>query len=193
MIAEVHRRRFACAPGQSGQQFPHDPRIPAHTVEQLTTGPQLLAHRPPLLDHRTQSLESGHRSHGNLLIEGKRQSDTHRIANPGYTAARTRPAAPSYGFRGDGPASSLAGPMDGTTMTLIAVHGRRADWVRNIEAQPRVRLRRGWRWHDGVATVTDATPEELQRFNAYARNAPRIFGMAGEPLALVRINLVPRT
>ncbi len=71
-------------------------------------------------------------------------------------------------------------------MTLLSVHGRRADWVRNIEAEPRVRLRRGLRWYNGVATVVDATEEELHRFNAYARTTPRVFGMDGEPLALVR-------
>src|SRR3954471_15680785 len=39
-----------------------------------------------------------------------------------------------------------AGPMDGGAMLLIAVHGRASGWVRNIEAQPQVRLRHRGQW-----------------------------------------------
>ena len=39
------------------------------------------------------------------------------------------------------------------TFWIIAEHGRRAAYVRNIEAQPRVRLRIGRHWRGGTATV----------------------------------------
>jgi hypothetical protein len=32
---------------------------------------------------------------------------------------------------------------------IVAEHGRRANYVRNIEANPRVRVRVGRRWHEG--------------------------------------------
>lgn len=78
------------------------------------------------------------------------------------------------------------GPKDGGTLWLIAVHGHRAAWVRNIEASPLVRVRRAGRWHEGHASVEPYDPEVVRRFNAYARGGPRVFGI--EPV-LVAISL----
>ncbi|MBL1076967.1 nitroreductase family deazaflavin-dependent oxidoreductase [Nocardia sp. 2] len=80
-----------------------------------------------------------------------------------------------------------AGPRDSEGMDLLSVHGRRADWVRNIEADPRVRLRKGFRWRTGTATVAAATPERLSRFNSYVRNAPNAFPLEGESPVIVRV------
>jgi len=48
---------------------------------------------------------------------------------------------------------------DGDTFWLIAQRGQSADWVRNIEANPRVRVKfraeRGVRWRTGAAHVVD--------------------------------------
>lgn len=41
--------------------------------------------------------------------------------------------------------------LDGDVFWLIAVHGRQADFVRNIEADPHVRVRVGRTWRTGVA------------------------------------------
>src|SRR4029453_18902722 len=38
---------------------------------------------------------------------------------------------------------------------IVASHGRQADYVRNIERNPAVRVKIGRRWHTGVATVLD--------------------------------------
>ncbi|WP_431955671.1 nitroreductase family deazaflavin-dependent oxidoreductase [Nocardia lijiangensis] len=84
------------------------------------------------------------------------------------------------------------GPRERTSLLLLAVHGRRADWVRNIEADPRVRVRTGQRWRPGTAAVVDSTPAELARFNAYARSAPRMFAMKGEEPVLVRVEFAAR-
>lgn len=47
--------------------------------------------------------------------------------------------------------------VDGTTLWIVAEHGARAGYVRNLQSDPavRVRVRRGWRyrWVDGIATV----------------------------------------
>ena len=53
------------------------------------------------------------------------------------------------------------GQVDGT-FWLIAQHGRRSDYVRNIEADPRVRVRTGAHraWRTGVAR---ALPERVPR------------------------------
>jgi len=47
--------------------------------------------------------------------------------------------------------------LNGATFWLIAQHGHRTDYVRNIEANPRVRVRTGSRssWRPGTAHVLD--------------------------------------
>lgn len=78
------------------------------------------------------------------------------------------------------------GPVEGACLWLVAVHGEHASWVRNIRADPRVRLRHRGRWHGGTATVTAVEPARLARFNAYARMGPPVLGI--DPL-LVRVDL----
>jgi deazaflavin-dependent oxidoreductase (nitroreductase family) len=56
--------------------------------------------------------------------------------------------------------------LDGTTFWLIAQHGRRSDYVRNIEANPRVRVRTGSRsgWRTGTAHILASDdPSERRR------------------------------
>jgi deazaflavin-dependent oxidoreductase (nitroreductase family) len=43
--------------------------------------------------------------------------------------------------------------IEGDTLWIVAEHGRRASYVRNIEADPRVRVRVGRRWRTGAAQV----------------------------------------
>ncbi len=43
--------------------------------------------------------------------------------------------------------------LDGDVFWLIAAHGRQADYVRNIEADPRVRIRVGRQWRSGTAVL----------------------------------------
>lgn len=45
------------------------------------------------------------------------------------------------------------GPVEGDLVWLSSVHGRRAGWVRNIEATPAVRIKLSGRWYEGRATV----------------------------------------
>jgi deazaflavin-dependent oxidoreductase (nitroreductase family) len=78
------------------------------------------------------------------------------------------------------------GPVDGNVTWVIAVHGRHAGFVRNVEADPIVRLRLRGRWHRGRATIHAMDPAIVARFNRYARSGPRTLGW--DPL-LVRIEL----
>lgn len=64
-----------------------------------------------------------------------------------------------------------AGPRDEQGMWLIAAQGRHADYVANLVADSRVRLRHRGRWHTGRATVHYLAPEIVAAFNAYARGA----------------------
>jgi deazaflavin-dependent oxidoreductase (nitroreductase family) len=68
--------------------------------------------------------------------------------------------------------------LEGETFWLIAQGGRDADWVRNIEASPRVRVKvsgihAGWR--SGTAHILDDDdPQERQRILSQANLARRL-------------------
>lgn len=78
-----------------------------------------------------------------------------------------------------------SGPRDGESMWLIAVHGRRAGWVRNIEHSGSVRLRHKGRWSPATAAIEPFDPMIVERFSAYARLGPRSIGI--DPV-LVRVS-----
>ena len=78
------------------------------------------------------------------------------------------------------------GPVEGSATWVIAVHGDHAAFVRNIAAEPRVRMRIRGRWRDGSARVEPLDPQVLSRFNLYARSGLHTMGMDPK---LVRIEL----
>jgi deazaflavin-dependent oxidoreductase (nitroreductase family) len=60
--------------------------------------------------------------------------------------------------------------LDGDVLWIVAEHGRRAGYVRNIEANPRVRVRVGRRWRSGTARLLpDDDPRERLRTIARTR------------------------
>ena len=77
------------------------------------------------------------------------------------------------------------GPGDDGGMWLIAAHGRHAGWVKNLSAQPAVRMRHRGRWLDGVASLHPVDDARVSTFNLYARQAAGGIGI--DPL-LVRID-----
>jgi deazaflavin-dependent oxidoreductase (nitroreductase family) len=78
------------------------------------------------------------------------------------------------------------GPVEGSITWVIAVHGRHAGFVRNIESDPEVRFRLRGRWHSGRASAGPMDPDVVKRFNAYGQMGPKTLGW--DPL-LVRIEL----
>jgi deazaflavin-dependent oxidoreductase (nitroreductase family) len=78
------------------------------------------------------------------------------------------------------------GPFDSESALLICVHGEHATFARNIAADPRVRLKRRGRWHEGTAELLPLDPASLARFSRYARLGARAVGI--EP-RLIRIRL----
>jgi deazaflavin-dependent oxidoreductase (nitroreductase family) len=83
--------------------------------------------------------------------------------------------------------------LEGSTFWIVAEHGRRAAYVRNIEADPRVRVRVRGRWRPGTAhVVPEDDPRERQRMLSHrlaARvNAALVRGW-GTDLLSVRIDL----
>jgi deazaflavin-dependent oxidoreductase (nitroreductase family) len=67
---------------------------------------------------------------------------------------------------------------------IVSEHGRRSDYVRNIESDPHVRIRHRARWHEGVAhVVPDDARQHLRGINGL------FVRMAGSDLLTIRIDL----
>ena len=65
----------------------------------------------------------------------------------------------------------LAGaPFDGSTLSVLAGYGDASAFVKNIRADPKVRIKRRGRWLDGTADLMDPTSDALERVGRYARN-----------------------
>ena len=68
------------------------------------------------------------------------------VAPPGYALLETT------GRKSGVPRRTPVGyAREDDVVWLVAEHGRRAGWVRNIEATPRVRVKLGKRWYNGSA------------------------------------------
>jgi deazaflavin-dependent oxidoreductase (nitroreductase family) len=81
--------------------------------------------------------------------------------------------------------------LEGDTLWVVAEHGRKASYVRNIEADPRVRVRVGRRWRGGTARVLDDDDwRERQRRMPGRLNSAVVRAMGTEPVT-VRVDLDP--
>jgi hypothetical protein len=89
--------------------------------------------------------------------------------------------------------------LDGQVFWLVAQTGRDADWVRNIEAEPRVRVKVSEphaRWRTGTAhIVADDDPRERLRAIASADLSRKLCVATSGALAInqisVRVDLDP--
>jgi len=79
--------------------------------------------------------------------------------------------------------------VEGDTLWIVTEHGRKASYVRNIEANPRVRVRIGRRWRTGTARLVDDVDwRALQRRMPGKLNSAVVRLMGTEHLA-VRVDL----
>jgi deazaflavin-dependent oxidoreductase (nitroreductase family) len=79
--------------------------------------------------------------------------------------------------------------LRGDTFWIVAEHGRHADYVRNIEHDPRVRVKVGRRWYAGTAhLLPDDDPRERLRHLRRPHNDIGLRVMASEML-VVRVDL----
>jgi deazaflavin-dependent oxidoreductase (nitroreductase family) len=80
--------------------------------------------------------------------------------------------------------------LDGDTCWIVAEHGHKAGYVRNIQANPSVRIKIGRRWRTGTAHVM---PEDDPR--ARQRTMPTVNAavvrLMGTDLLTVRVDLDP--
>ena len=120
-----------------------------------------------------------------------------RVVNPVVMAAVQRGIAPpayaileTVGRTSGLPRRTPVGNgLDGDSFWIVAEHGRRAAYVQNIAANPRVRVRVGGRWRPGTARVMpDDDPRERQRQIGRPFNAAVVRAM-GTQLLTVRVEL----
>ncbi len=106
------------------------------------------------------------------------------IAPPSYAILETT------GRRSGRPRRTPVGNgLDGDTFWIVAEHGRRAAYVRNIEADPRVRVKARGRWREGVAHLMPGDdPRERQRRIGLRFNAA-VVRVMGTDLLTVRVDL----
>lgn len=74
------------------------------------------------------------------------------------------------------------------TFWIVAEHGRKAAYVRNIEADPRVRIRIGRRWRSGSATVLAGEDPLARQRHMSKLNAATVRAM-GTELLTIRVDL----
>jgi deazaflavin-dependent oxidoreductase (nitroreductase family) len=82
----------------------------------------------------------------------------------------------------------IGGRLDGSTFWLVSEFGRQSNYVRNIDANPRVRLQLRGRWHAGTATLLE-DDEPQQRLRQLPRLNSMMVGLVGTDLLTVRIDL----
>jgi deazaflavin-dependent oxidoreductase (nitroreductase family) len=81
--------------------------------------------------------------------------------------------------------------LQGDTLWIVAEHGRKASYVRNIEADPHVRVRVGRRWRPGLASVlADDDWRERQRQLPNKLNSALVRAVGTEHVT-VRVDLDP--
>lgn len=78
--------------------------------------------------------------------------------------------------------------LRGDTFWIVTEHGHHADYVRNIKAAPRVRVKAGGRWRTGTAHITDEDPYERMRRLRRPVNDALLLAVGTEQL-VIRVDL----
>ncbi|ORA31464.1 nitroreductase/quinone reductase family protein [Mycobacterium aquaticum] len=86
--------------------------------------------------------------------------------------------------------TAIGGRRQGDSFWLVSEHGYRSDYVRNIQADPHVRLRLRGQWRSGTATLLpdDDTAKRLDILGGLNSVGVRV---AGTDLLTIRIDLEP--
>lgn len=111
------------------------------------------------------------------------------IANPVMRAVPIQTLLETTGRKSGQPRRTpIGGRLTGNEFWLVSEFGDRSQYVRNIEANPRVRVRVRGRWHSGTAALLPdddarARLAELPRMNSAAVRA------MGDNLLTIRVNL----
>jgi deazaflavin-dependent oxidoreductase (nitroreductase family) len=84
--------------------------------------------------------------------------------------------------------TAIGGRMVDNQFWLVSEHGEHSDYVRNIKANPAVRVRIGGRWRSGTAhLLPDDDP--LQRLGDLPRLNSAVVRLMGTDLLTIRVDL----
>ena len=79
---------------------------------------------------------------------------------------------------------------DGEALWVVAEQGRYAGYVRNLEAQPHVRVRIGRRWHDVHASIVDGDDPVARLATFGDERHAQLVQKFGTSLLSIRLQLV---
>jgi deazaflavin-dependent oxidoreductase (nitroreductase family) len=121
---------------------------------------------------------------------------TRRLVNPVVRRAAEHGLAPTHavlettGRKSGQPRRVPVGNgLRGDVFWIVTEHGYHADYVRNIQRNPRVRVKVGRRWHSGTAHILpDDDPRERMRMLRRPMNDAMVRLVGSEQLVL-RIDL----
>ena len=122
---------------------------------------------------------------------------TTKVVNPGVRLMLEKGIAPksvalleTTGRRSKQPRRTPVGNgLRGEHFWIVTEHGRRAAYVKNLEADPRVRVKVGRRWHAGTAHILpDDDPFERMRTLGRPANDSMVRLMGTEHLT-IRVDL----
>ncbi|MEV6590273.1 nitroreductase/quinone reductase family protein [Streptomyces acidicola] len=82
----------------------------------------------------------------------------------------------------------VGGRRIGDSFWLVSEHGDRSQYIRNIRANPRVRVRIGGRWYGGTAHVLP-DDDALARLRTLPRSNSAVVRLVGTDLLTVRVDL----
>jgi deazaflavin-dependent oxidoreductase (nitroreductase family) len=84
----------------------------------------------------------------------------------------------------------LGNGLRGDVFWIVTEHGHHADYVKNIKADPRVRVKVAGRWRPGTAVITDEDPYERIRRLRRPLNDALLLTVGTEQL-VIRVDLDP--
>lgn len=78
---------------------------------------------------------------------------------------------------------------DGDSIWIVAEQGRHAGWVRNLEAEPAVRVRQRAHWREATALIAD-DDDPRQRLQSWNRPGhAKLVNAVGTELTTIQIDL----
>jgi deazaflavin-dependent oxidoreductase (nitroreductase family) len=84
--------------------------------------------------------------------------------------------------------TAVGGKVVGNQFWMVSEHGEHSDYVRNMKANPAVRVRIGGRWRNGVANLLP-DDDPVRRLGNLPRLNSAVVRMMGSDLLTIRVDL----
>ena len=81
--------------------------------------------------------------------------------------------------------------LEGDTLWIVSEHGRRSGYGRNIEADPRVRVRIRGQWRQGTAHILDDDDPVARLRSVGSRSNAAAVRVFGTNITTIRVDLEP--